>query len=218
MIKHTLALALTFSAVSLPTAASAATQITQSLDTNSSWTVKNLTTNVTTTAVVPSSVPGSYNAPGNAPVNGAQYIYPTSTTNAPGNTTFAFTRVFSIPAFAQLSTARLIGTLWADNNIVSILLNGVLITNPVVSGTQSFNGPGIALNTGGNFLLGTNTVVFNVFNQTGSGENPVSLRADLAAVYAVPEPGTWMLMLLGFGAIGFAMRSRAKTRVRFQFA
>jgi hypothetical protein len=35
---------------------------------------------------------------------------------------------------------------------------------------------------------------------------------------AVPEPGTWMLMLLGFGAIGFAMRRRQKTRVRFQFA
>ena len=214
MIKHTLALALTFSAVSLPTAASAATQITQSLDTNSSWTVTNLTTNVTTTAVVP----GTYNAPNNAPVNGAQYIYPTTTTNAPGNTTFAFTRVFTIPAFAQLSTARLIGTLWADNNIVSILLNGVLITNPVNSGNQSFNGAGIALNTGGNFLFGTNTVVFNVFNQAGGGTNPVALRADLDAVYAVPEPGTWMLMLLGFGAIGFAMRSRAKTRVRFQFA
>lgn len=25
---------------------------------------------------------------------------------------------------------------------------------------------------------------------------------------AVPEPGTWMMMLLGFGAIGFVMRSR----------
>jgi len=218
MIKHTLALALTFSALTLPTAASAATQITQSLDTNSSWTVTNLTTNVTTTAVVPGGVPDAYNAPGNVAVNGAQYIYPTTTTTQPGNTTFAFSRVFSLPAFAQLSTARLIGTLWADNNIVSILLNGVLITNPVVSGSESFRGPGIALNTGGNFLLGTNTVVFNVLNLQGSGTNPVSLRADLDAVYAVPEPGTWMLMLLGFGAIGFAMRSRAKTRVRFQFA
>ena len=112
----------------------------------------------------------------------------------------------------------MIGTLWADNNIVSILLNGVLITNPVTTGNESFNGAGIALNTGGNFLFGTNTVVFNVFNQAGGGTNPVALRADLDAVYAVPEPGTWMLMLLGFGAIGFAMRSRAKTRVRFQFA
>jgi hypothetical protein len=25
---------------------------------------------------------------------------------------------------------------------------------------------------------------------------------------AVPEPGTWAMMLLGFGAIGFSMRRR----------
>ena len=27
---------------------------------------------------------------------------------------------------------------------------------------------------------------------------------------AVPEPGTWAMMLLGFGATGFAMRRRRK--------
>lgn len=37
---------------------------------------------------------------------------------------------------------------------------------------------------------------------------------------AVPEPGTWGMMLFGFGAIGFAMRRRrgkADARVRFAF-
>ncbi|MDP3782272.1 MAG: PEPxxWA-CTERM sorting domain-containing protein [Sphingopyxis sp.] len=36
---------------------------------------------------------------------------------------------------------------------------------------------------------------------------------------AVPEPGTWAMVLLGFGAIGFGMRRRKLTesgkRVRF---
>ena len=38
---------------------------------------------------------------------------------------------------------------------------------------------------------------------------------------AVPEPGTWAMMLLGFGAIGFAMRRRRQTsgdRIRVRFA
>jgi hypothetical protein len=35
---------------------------------------------------------------------------------------------------------------------------------------------------------------------------------------AVPEPGTWLLMILGLGAVGFAMRRRQTTSVRFQFA
>ena len=41
--------------------------------------------------------------------------------------------------------------------------------------------------------------------------------SELAA--AVPEPATWALMLLGFGFVGGAMRSRRKnTNVRVSFA
>lgn len=37
-----------------------------------------------------------------------------------------------------------------------------------------------------------------------------AITGPLAA--AVPEPGTWAMMLLGFGAIGFAMRRRSAVR------
>jgi hypothetical protein len=37
--------------------------------------------------------------------------------------------------------------------------------------------------------------------------------ADVASVGAVPEPGTWAMMLLGFGTVGFAMRRSARRRV-----
>lgn len=36
---------------------------------------------------------------------------------------------------------------------------------------------------------------------------------------SVPEPSTWLLMILGFGAIGFSLRQRNRTeRIRFNFA
>ena len=38
----------------------------------------------------------------------------------------------------------------------------------------------------------------------------VTARAT-AVTAAVPEPGTWATMLLGFGAIGFALRRRRRT-------
>ncbi len=39
------------------------------------------------------------------------------------------------------------------------------------------------------------------------------VSTDLTA--AVPEPSTWALMILGFGAVGAAMRRRQKVAVRF---
>lgn len=35
---------------------------------------------------------------------------------------------------------------------------------------------------------------------------------------AVPEPGTWAMMILGFGAVGGAMRSRRRNRVSVSYA
>ena len=35
---------------------------------------------------------------------------------------------------------------------------------------------------------------------------------------AVPEPGTWLMMILGFGAIGFSMRSRNSVRTSVSYS
>jgi len=39
-----------------------------------------------------------------------------------------------------------------------------------------------------------------------------------AATGAVPEPATWAMMLMGFGAVGFAMRRRQSVATRIRFA
>jgi len=45
------------------------------------------------------------------------------------------------------------------------------------------------------------------------GFEPISAGHYRFSVAAVPEPATWALMVLGFGAIGAAMRRRAATKL-----
>jgi hypothetical protein len=56
---------------------------------------------------------------------------------------------------------------------------------------------------------GTYDVTLDIFGLDG-GNKSVTATAVLGRGYqaAVPEPGTWMLMIIGFGALGFAMRRR----------
>lgn len=53
-------------------------------------------------------------------------------------------------------------------------------------------------------------------------QNPAYFRLDNISVMAiaggVPEPATWGLMILGFGAAGFAMRRRNAVRASVRFA
>lgn len=55
------------------------------------------------------------------------------------------------------------------------------------------------------------TVNFKVLND-GVGAFNGSVSAT-----AVPEPGTWGMMLLGFGVIGYAMRRRGKVTTRVNY-
>lgn len=41
---------------------------------------------------------------------------------------------------------------------------------------------------------------------------------SISVTNAVPEPGTWMMMILGIGAVGGAMRRRQKATVRYNMA
>ena len=237
MIKHTLALALTLTAVTLPSVASAATLV-QSVNTGQgannttdpTWTVTTATGTAAAwipTAVNAAWIGGTSNADKDPSVNVAKWITPgqNGQANFAQNTNLTFQTIFTLPTFANFATAMVSGRHWSDNGVVSILLNGAAFyTNPgsptTVGNATTFNGAGTVFSKTGGFKAGANTLTFVVRNGPGTATNgnPAGLLTIANVTAAVPEPGTWMLMLLGFGAIGFAMRSRTKTQVRFQFA
>lgn len=220
-MKNTLALAFSLVAVALPvTAASAATTVTVqtgtstpgTVDTN--WTIDGLAA-WTPVAIHPNWYSGGGGAGVNGNIDGARWITPTETgtaTIAAGISSYA--TVFTLGSIATAATFT--GNFWSDNRVLEILLNGVQIY--AYNGTASeFNGAGTTLNQWANVAAGSNDLVFRVQNDTGNSGNPAGLRLN-AVFSAVPEPGTWLLMMLGLGAVGFSMRRRQKTQVRFQFA
>lgn len=183
--------------------------------TDSTWTVTGpgvpLTQASIPTAVHPNWVYGTSNS------GPSKWITPTQNGNAqmaPGQ--YFYTTVFTLPDLTQLTQMVISGRFWADNQVVSILLNGTPIysQNTFNANAQEFRPANATVFSSPvgftGFVTGSNTLIFSMFN--GSAVvNPSGLNVDAAfTASAVPEPGTWMLMLLGFGAIGFAMRYRPR--------
>lgn len=58
----------------------------------------------------------------------------------------------------------------------------------------------------------------NVLSVSGFSGGHASYAGTLAFGSVVPEPGTWMLMVLGIGAVGMALRNRKQVANRTAFA
>ncbi len=67
------------------------------------------------------------------------------------------------------------------------------------------NGVYSALGANGTFTAASTGVLNLYYWDSNSGDNFGSITFSIAAV---PEPATWALMILGFGAVGAAMRRR----------
>ena len=138
-----------------------------------------------------------------------------SGTGNPGSNTTTYRLTFDLTGFDFLSA--LITGNWGVDNTGAILLNGSATSNtlPVFTAGNFSSLHAFSVNSG--FVAGINTLDF-VVTDLGA---PTALRVDdisgtatlLAANGAVPEPGTWAMMLLGFGAIGFSMRHRRRTQL-----
>jgi hypothetical protein len=117
---------------------------------------------------------------------------------------------------------------------ISGLINGNAITglSPYASADQQFFAAGpVYFTVGGLSFSDTTNVSYNftsfpdnanrITNTTidpeGDGD-PTPYALTSISVTAVPEPATWAMMLVGFGMIGFGLRSRRKQSVRVTYA
>ena len=64
----------------------------------------------------------------------------------------------------------------------------------------------------------TSTSTTLSFSSDASGGCCYGPALDSVSIAAVPEPATWALFILGFGAIGTALRRKASRRVALRFA
>jgi hypothetical protein len=110
----------------------------------------------------------------------------------------------------------------SDINFISVFLDGNAFTlTSLLGGVFEVGGlSNLSFIAPGNHTLTVNGISFG----TGPGaEGSYSGTLTFAAANTnngVPEPATWLSMLMGFGALGFAMRSKTQQtrRVNFNFA
>ena len=126
----------------------------------------------------------------------------------------AFTRSFEFVTPAGFNiTSMDISSIFQESNPLtnidfsSVTFNGVNFNN-LASGTSEFRN---LLNQ--SMIAGGN----NVLNVTGTTGGNASFAGNIA-FGAVPEPTTWMLMLMGMAGIGFSMRRKKDTTLRVRYA
>jgi hypothetical protein len=78
----------------------------------------------------------------------------------------------------------------------------------LISGSTETQGTAVALPSFGtyNYYDFVEISHVNGSNQTDNNDN--FLLTSLTGTLAVPEPATWVMMLIGFGAVGFMLRGR----------
>lgn len=127
----------------------------------------------------------------------------------------SFTRSFQFitPAGFNITSAD-ISSIATSNPLTnidfsSVTFNGVDF-NILATGTQEFRN---LLNQ--NLIAGGN----NILNVTGTTGGNAAFSGNLSfdSNSAVPEPATWMFMLLGMSGIGYTMRSKVKPGLRVRY-
>ncbi|MCA1654376.1 MAG: FxDxF family PEP-CTERM protein [Sphingomonadales bacterium] len=132
---------------------------------------------------------------------------------------FSTTFNFASPAGFTLSSAT-ISSNYTDSQLqenidfTSASLNGAALTF-IPSGQNEFG----FVNNVPLATSGLNSLIVN----GNAGTTQLGANASFSGVLSfapggVPEPGTWAMMLVGFGAVGFGMRRRSATMLRIQAA
>ncbi|MHA6724261.1 PEPxxWA-CTERM sorting domain-containing protein [Sphingomonas sp. RS2018] len=109
---------------------------------------------------------------------------------------------------ADVNTGVFAGYFYTGD-VLSILTSASYVSGTDLgTSTSTYNNRTIA-----SLGLNTGTYVYNF----GQGANADSLTIQVGGLSAaVPETSTWLMMIAGFGGIGFAMRrKKVTTRIRF---
>jgi PEP-CTERM motif len=92
-----------------------------------------------------------------------------------------------------------------------VFINGVLATHTINDGlTDQWSATNVPIHFGA-----LNTLIINGLAR---GQGHYAGTAEFTPVTAVPEPATWAMMPLGFGAVGFSIRRKRRTALIGQFA
>jgi hypothetical protein len=122
--------------------------------------------------------------------------------------TYQFRTTFDLTGFNP-ATADLTLTMFADDTLQEVRLNGVAVPGINFSGFTLDTGKTFSINSG--FISGINTLDFLSVNG-GAGPNPGGFRVDLSgSAVPVPEPSALALLVLGgVTMVGAAARRRVK--------
>ena len=122
---------------------------------------------------------------------------------------YNYSLAFNILSTQNPLTASFTGQFAVDDRVTSIALNGTTL----FSGSEGDHNIWTDFAASGGFISGLNTLTFTVENIGLNGGNPTGLNVDFLTsnVSAVPEPATWLMMILGFAGVGFlGYRRRTK--------
>lgn len=121
----------------------------------------------------------------------------------------------------QMAVFNLVGLGWQNfsfdlgtpDTFTTVVLNFLSGGSTTLTTSQIFGTPFPANRSIQRIALSASEVITSV----SIGSTGTSTEVD-NVMGSVPEPGTWLLMILGLGAVGFAMRRQQKAQVRMQFA
>lgn len=135
--------------------------------------------------------------------------------------TYDFGTALSLDALALWNEETAgIGTLDLLWSLDGTSFSSLGVFNPTDNPVSSDYGPQV-------FTFAPTGLRYVRFNMSNCPQNPgdyqacaigeVAFRSTDTVTPAVPEPGTWAMMLLGFGAVGFSLRGR-RSRPAIQMA
>jgi len=149
--------------------------------------------------------------------------------NLSATTIQSFSQANTVGGFDASGTTTIEGLVLGGSILGGLVIDGSAFINPAPN-TVLFNGGGLTIILNQQILsaFGITTNAINIIFDdfavgTGLKDGNIIIASTTAsattgATGAVPEPTTWAMMLIGFGAVGVSMRRRKKVQLAPQAA